>query len=189
MSLNTRENTLLNTDERIFYISDDIDKSTMGVICFNLLFLLQEDDKKDNEEKNFTRKPIKIFINSFGGSVYDMWGLIDIISNSKSPIYTYCTGYCMSAAFMIFLSGHKRFAYKHSTFMYHQIYFWKSGKYQDLIEDNVENLYLQQLHEKWVQKRTNITEKQLKKNRERKKDWYIHSDEALELGIVHEIIK
>lgn len=74
------EDVLLNIDERLFYISNDIDNETMGKICFNLLYLLQEDDNKEEKEKNFERKPVKIYINSYGGSsVYDMWSLIDIM--------------------------------------------------------------------------------------------------------------
>lgn len=30
-----------------------------------------------------------------GGGVYDTWALIDIILNSKTPIYTYCAGYAI----------------------------------------------------------------------------------------------
>ena len=37
MALNTKENTIQNIDERIFYISDEIDHSTMGSMSFNLL--------------------------------------------------------------------------------------------------------------------------------------------------------
>ena len=90
MSTNA-DNIKLNTDKRLFYISDDIDNTTISVINFNLLYLLQEDDEKEAKEKDFKRTPIKIYINSNGGAIDDMWSLIDIMLNSKSPIYTYCT--------------------------------------------------------------------------------------------------
>lgn len=47
MSSNNREDILVNTDKRLFYISNDIDNETMGKMCFNLLYLLQEDDNKE----------------------------------------------------------------------------------------------------------------------------------------------
>ena len=100
MSTNA-DNIRLNTDKRLFYISDDIDNTTISVINFNLLYLLQEDDEKEAKEKDFKRTPIKIYINSNGGEIDDMWSLIDIMLNSKTPIYTYCTGYAMSAGFLI----------------------------------------------------------------------------------------
>ena len=186
--MSSEGNVLYDTNKRIFYISDSIDNNSMGVICFNLECLLQQDDKNEEELKNFKREPIKIFINSGGGEIYDMWALIDIILNAKSPIYTYCTGYAMSAAFKIFLAGHKRFASKHATFLYHQMNCQRSGKYQDLVEDREEMDYLQDEIEKYVIERTKITSKKIKNIRSSKKDWFIHSEEALQLGIINEII-
>ena len=189
MSSNSREDILVNTDERLFYISNEIDNETMGKMCFNLLYLLQKDDNKEAKEKYFKRKPIKIYINSYGGSVDDMWSLIDIILNAKSPIYTYCTGYAMSAAFQIFLAGEKRFVSKHAKLLYHQMSCWRHGKYQDLVEDREEMDLYQREIETYVTERTKITKKKLDDIRERKIDWNIHCDECIELGIATEIIR
>ena len=132
MSKSDINNIYINTDERMFYLSDGIDNISLGKMCFHLLYLLKIDDRKENEQKNYQRQPINIFINSFGGSVYDMWALIDIIESSKTPIHTYCSGYAMSAGFMIFLAGHKRFVTKHATLMCHQLSMWDSGKIADM---------------------------------------------------------
>lgn len=129
------DNVLLNKDTRLFYLSDDIDNDTIGKMCFHILSILKQDDKEESEKKDFKREPIQLYVNSYGGSVHNMWALIDIIQQSKTPIYTYCTGYAMSAAFNIFLAGHKRYATKHATFMCHQIHCIRSGKYQDMVED------------------------------------------------------
>lgn len=94
----------------------------------------------------------------------------------------------MSAAFKIFLAGHKRFCYKHSTFMYHQISFWRSGKYQDLVEDREEMDWLNKKIEEYVIDRTNLTKDDIKEIREKKKDFYIHSDKAVKYGIVDEVL-
>ena len=104
MSL-TKNNTYVDENKRLIYISDDIDNSSIGQICWSLLYLLQEDEEKEEKEKNYVREPIKIYVNSYGGSVYDMWALIDIMLSSKTPIYTYCTGYAMSAAFKYIFGG------------------------------------------------------------------------------------
>ena len=90
-----------------------------------------------------------------------MWALIDIIENSKTPIYTYCTGYAMSAGFNIFLAGHKRYATKHATFLYHQFSGWRSGKYQDLVEDREEMDCIQNTIEQYVIAKTKFTKKQI----------------------------
>ena len=179
--------TYANTDERLFYLSDNINNISLGNICFNLLYILQQDDKNEETQKNFTRKPIKIYINSFGGAVYDMWALIDIIINSKTPIHTYCTGYAMSAGFIIFLAGHKRFVTKHATLMYHQLSMWDNGKIADMIEIMEERENNQRDIEEFIIKQTNITQKKLNEIRTQKKDWYIKSSEVHKLGIAEVI--
>ena len=184
----SKENVYCNGENRLFYLSDDVDNSSIGQLCWSLISKLQEDNNKEEKEKNFTREPIKIYINSYGGSVYDMWALIDIILNSKTPIYTYCTGYAMSAAFKIFLAGHKRFATKHATFMYHQMSCKRHGKYQDLVEDREQMDYLQKSIEEYVVERTKLTQADMDDIREKKKDFYIHSKDAVRCGIVDEII-
>lgn len=184
-----KENVLVNTSKRIFYLSDNISNETIAQLNFNLIYLLNEDDEKENEQKNYERKPIKIFINSRGGNVYDMWSLIDIMLNSKTPIYTYCTGYAMSAAFQIFLAGSRRFTSNHATFLYHQASGGMYGKYQDVIDSKEEWEWVQNRIEEYVASRTRITTEMLKDNREHKKDWYIHTAEALHLGVATDNIE
>jgi len=182
-----KECVLVSTDERLFYLSDDIDNFSIGQMCFNLLFLLKQDEENENKKKDFKREPIKIFVNSFGGSTCDMWALVDIMLNSKTPIYTYCTGYAMSAGFKIFLAGHKRFISKHATLLYHQLSHFCYGKYQDLKEDMKETDRTQNEIEEYIQERTKITKMRLDEVRERKLDWFIHAKESIELGIATEM--
>lgn len=117
--LQTQNNCHINTTTRTIFLGDDIDEKSMSYIQFYLLELIHADDAKDSKEKDFKREPIKMYINSHGGSVDNMWGLIDIMLHSKTPIHTYCTGYAYSAGFKIFLAGSKRYCYKHSMFCYH----------------------------------------------------------------------
>ncbi len=184
-----RNNVLTDIENRIFYLSDDIEISTISQINFQLIKILNEDDKQEKEKVEYTRKPIHLFINSFGGNVYDMWSLVDILLNSRTPIYTYCTGYAMSAGFFIFLAGEKRSATPHATFLYHQTIDWLGKKkYQDLAEYKDESEFVQLELEKYIIKQTKITQEELEKIRLCKKDWYIHSDEALKLGIINNLI-
>lgn len=186
--MSSRDNSYENTDKKTLFLSDDVDNESIGKLTWSILQQIQEDDEKDEKEKGYKREPIKLYINSYGGSVYDMWGLIDIILNSKTPIYTYCTGYAMSAAFKIFLAGHKRYCYKHSTFMYHQMSCWLSGKLQNIEEDRKEMGNQNTKIEEYVIDRTNLTKDDIKEIREKKKNFYIHSDEAVKYGIVDEVL-
>ena len=102
--MSSRDNSYANTDKKTLFLSDDVDNESIGKLTWSILQQIREDDEKDEKEKDYKREPIKLYINSYGGSVSDMWELIDVILNSKTPIYTYCTGYAMSAAFKIFLA-------------------------------------------------------------------------------------
>ena len=167
----------VNTEERIFYLSGTIDDKSICPINFEILKLIQKDEKLNAEQKNFKPTPIKLFINSFGGSVYDAWSLIDIILRSETPIYTYCTGYAMSAGFLIFLAGHKRYATPNATMLYHQLSAGGWNKIVDLQQDMEEYKRLQSDIEKYVCKRTSIPTSILEENKEKKLDWYIHSED------------
>lgn len=177
------ENILVSTDDRLIYISEAIDKTTMGKVCFNLLKLLQSDNEQDEKVRDYKREPIKIYINSCGGSLYDAWSLIDIILNSKTPIYTYCTGYAFSAGFKIFLAGHERFVTKNATLLYHQLSAGMKGNFEYLKEELSECERNQKDIEKYILGRTNISKERLDEVKEKKIDWYIHSEEVEKLGI------
>ena len=63
------------------------------------------------------------------------------------------------------------------------------GKYQDVIDSKEEWEWVQNRIEEYVASRTRITTEMLKDNREHKKDWYIHTTEALHLGIATDNIE
>lgn len=182
--------TIVFTDkeERVIYIHDDINNQTMGNACYSLLFLLQNDNKKEEEEKNFIRKPIKIFINSNGGIVQDAWSLINIISKSKTPIYTYSTGYAHSCGFLIFIAGNKRFITENTFMLYHQPLGGSYGTFQDMKEYNelFEKHY--EILEKFVLERTKISKEKLTEIREKKLDWTIFGEDLIKYGVATDMI-
>lgn len=186
---NSRDNVLINTDKRIFYIQDGIDNETISKINYWLLWLLEEDETKEQSQKNYERKPIKLYINSNGGYVQDMWSLVDIILNSKTQIDTYCTGYAHSCGLFIFLSGKNRYITKHTLMMYHQISNYLNGTYQK-IKESFDNLSISQKQaEEYMIERTNFTQDKLTEIREKKLDYMMFCDELLELGVATGIIE
>lgn len=186
--MSNTNNVYADNDKRMLILSDDIDNCSIAKVMFNLLFILHIDDEREAKEINFKREPIKLYINSDGGEVYDMWGLIDIMLNSKTPIHTYCTGHAMSAGFFIFLAGHKRFCYKHSTFLHHNPSFYRYGKYADMLETRTEVDHINMQIEQFVSERTNLSKEDIQTIRNLKQDFYIHSDKAIEYQIVDEVL-
>lgn len=184
----TRDNVFINTDNRTFYIHDDVNKDSMSKVCYNLLYILNEDQEKENTQKDYERRPIKIYINSYGGYVDDMWSLVDIMIHSKTPIYTYSTSHADSCGFMIFIAGERRFITKHTKMTCHQPSGGARGTYQDIKEsmEELDRVYLD--YEEFVVERTKITRDKLKEIKERKLDWVIYPEQSIELGVATDFI-
>ena len=183
---------IFNLKNRNIFLSEEIDQESVGKVIKEIIEINENDDylTKYGELHSFDyiRKPIKLYVDSFGGSAYQCLGLISVMEKSVTPIHTIVTGAAMSAAFMILINGHKRFAYRFSTPLYHQV---SSGVWGELkyLEDRVdETRRLQKLIEKMVVDKTDITKEKLKQVYTQKIDWYITASEALKLNVIDEII-
>lgn len=72
--------------------------------------------------------------------------------------------------------------------MLHQLLAYREGVYQQIMEDMTELDTLNSMSEEYIIERTKITKEQIDDIRNKKKDWYIHTSEALELGIINDYI-
>ena len=179
----------MNTNkDKVLYLTGEIDGSSIKTINTQLLQQIKEDNKQDQTLKAFNREPIELYINSFGGSVYDALSLVDIIIHSPTPIHTVCTGYAMSAAFLVFISGSKRFLSPHATLMYHQISQNINGKLGHIETSLAESKRLEQVIDHIITEKTKIPLTMLEEHKKNQTDWYISLEEALELGCVDETL-
>jgi len=178
--------------DRILYLTSQINQDVSATLTKSIIDICDDDKYLSSlyqiHNCKYNSNPIKIYIDSYGGNSYQMLTLMSIIEKSSTPIHTIVTGCAMSAGFMIAISGHKRFAYNMSTFMYHQMSTIVYGKLEDIKNDVVECERITKIVEDYVIKRTNITKKELKHNFEFKKDWYFSAKDALKYGIIDEII-
>lgn len=101
--------------KRILIFNDSVGMDTLEQITLHILKFNMEDKDLPTEK----RKPIRLFIQSPGGSVVNGFNLIDVIKSSNTPVYTICFANCSSMAFHIFISGHKRYAFKNSILLNH----------------------------------------------------------------------
>lgn len=173
---------------RVLHLYDAANPSTISSISKDLISVLESDEKQSWTICNYERPPIKLVINSYGGSVDDMFGLIDVILTSKTPIYTYCTGYAMSAGAMIFLAGHKRYCYQHTTFMLHSISTFECGKYQQFMDGAARTKELQRQLNDYILERTSISKDVLLTAQRESRDIFYPAQEAKKYGIVNKII-
>lgn len=80
-------------------------------------------------------------------------------------------------------------AYENTTLMYHQLS-WNSGfgKFKDIDEANFQAKLDQQKLDKLILETTKIPEEKLTEIIKTKQDWYMGVKEALEYGVIDEIM-
>ena len=171
-------------DNRNIFIDYDIDENlfdvTKQILEYNRL------DKSNKVPVN-KRKEIKLFINSFGGDLYQAYSLIATILASKTKVVCINMGVCMSAGLLILLAGHERYAMKFSTAMIHQGSGAAQGSYSEMEEQQKNYKKLIDTMKDYILDRTEIDSKMFGRNRQ--KDWYISDTEQVELGIVSGLIE
>jgi ATP-dependent Clp protease protease subunit len=155
--------------ERTIYLAQQVDQTSINAVTKSIIEINEDDAyiAKVSEVHGFTYnpKPIEFYIDSYGGYVYQCMGLIGVMQNSKVPIHTIVTGCAMSCGFIIAITGHKRFAY-----------------------DVIETKRLQKFIEEHTLAKTKLTEKDLGKCYDQKKDWYFTAKQALKNGIIDSIM-
>ena len=165
-------------------ILNDIKGNITGMTIYQDILLWNLLDKNKPIEK---REPIKIYIDSWGGSIIDGFEIIDAIKSSKTPVYTYVTGAAYSCGLLVAISGKRRIAYPHSSFLFHE------GSIGSEIQDahkfkkyaEFYNTQLKQMKD-FILENTNIKEEEYEQiNKD--DNWYT-AKEALEKGFIDEVI-
>lgn len=129
---------------------------------------------------------IDLYINSEGGEVFSAFSAVDRIKASKVPIHSYIEGIAASAATLLSVVAHKRYIRKNSFMLIHQLSsgFW--GNFAEF-KDEVQNLELMMNYIKKIYlAHTKFTKEELDNILNR--DIYLDAEQALEKGLVDEII-
>ena len=130
--------------------------------------------------------PVKLFINSGGGSIVSGVSSMDTILRCKVPVWTYVDGFAASAATFMSVVGSHRFMSRNSYMLVHQLStsFW--GTYANF-EDEKQNVDLMMKNIKNVYKE--YTKIPMKKIDEiLKHDLMWDAKTCLEYGMIDEII-
>lgn len=164
--------------ERIIFLNDEINDHTANLVIAQLLFLANEDPKKD----------ISLYINSPGGSVTSTMAIYDTMQFIKPDVSTICVGLAASGGAMILLSGQKgkRYALPHSRIMIHQPLGGAQGQVSDIEIVAREYSKTKQKLNELIAKHTGQKLDKVSKDTDR--DYYMDSSEAKTYGIVDQII-
>lgn len=175
--------------KRYFLLNENIDNNTINKMYKYILDINYYDDTQQLKDKNYIRNPIHLHVNTRGGDSNAAMAIVDIIQNSKTPIYTYSIGEVMSAGLAVFVVGDKRFAGEHSLFLYHQLHInnLRNKTLKELTQIYNESIKLQNTYDKIIINNTKITQQQLDKYKNNNINWYIDASEALQLGICDKI--
>ncbi len=164
--------------ERIIFLGGAIDDYMANIVIAQLLFLENEDPKKD----------IKLYINSPGGSVTAAMAIFDTMNHIKPDVSTVCVGIAASAAAVLLSSGTKgkRFCLPNSEVMIHQVMGGAEGQASDIAIVAKHILRTKENLNKILSKNTGKPLAQVEKDSDR--DYYMSAEEAKKYGIVDEIV-
>lgn len=165
-------------EERIVMLTGTIDDKLASSIISQLLYLESKDANSD----------ISIYINSPGGSVSAGLAIYDTMNFIKCDVSTICIGMAASMGAFLLSSGTKgkRYCLSNSEVMIHQPLGAVEGQASD-IEINAKRIIKQK--EKLAHilaSNTNNSYEQV--NKDTSRDYFMDSKEALEYGIIDEII-
>ena len=168
--------------QRKLYINFEIDETLLNEITYHILRFNTEDKGKEVSE----RQPILLYCVSNGGSLVDGFGLIDVILNSKTPVYTINLAYQYSMGFLIGLAGSKRYATKNATYLLHDgtnFMYNSMAKIKDAAKFQEKQ---EQKIREYILSRSKLTLEEY--DQKYRVEWYMYASEAKEKGFPDFII-
>ena len=167
---------LLN--DRIIMLSEEVNDVTASLIVAQLLYLEAQDPDKD----------IQFYINSPGGSVTAGMAIYDTMQYIKPDVSTICIGLAASMGAFLLSSGAKgkRLALPNSEIMIHQPSGGSQGQCTDIQIQAEQILKIKKTMNELLAQNTGKPLKTVEKDVER--DHYMTAEEALDYGLIDEII-
>ncbi|MEK7586422.1 MAG: ATP-dependent Clp endopeptidase proteolytic subunit ClpP [Patescibacteria group bacterium] len=165
--------------ERIIFLGGPIDDHVANIIIAQLLFLESEDSKKD----------IKLYINSPGGSVTATLAMIDTMDHVAPDVSTICVGMAASGGALVLGAGAKgkRLALPNSEIMIHQPLGGTEGQASDIEITARHIIKTKDNLNKMLARFTGQPLERIDKDVDR--DFFMSADEAKKYGLIDEVIK
>jgi ATP-dependent Clp protease, protease subunit len=165
--------------DRIVFLGGPIDDNVANIVIAQLLFLEQEDSKKD----------INLYIHSGGGSVYAGLAIYDTMQHIKPDISTICIGIAASMASILLGAGTKgkRFILPNSEVMIHQPLGGVEGQASDIEISARQILKAKSRLNQILAKSTGQSLSKVEKDADR--DFFMSAEEAVKYGIVDKVLK
>lgn len=148
--------------------------------------------KKDMvKAQNSGQKIIPIEIDSYGGEVYSLLKMIDVIKSSSVPVATICIGKAMSCGAILLTFGAEghRYMAPSSTVMIHDVSSGSWGKVEDIKTDAKEVDRLNQFVYRMMANNCGKDSEYFLKIVHEKShaDWYLDAEEAKKHNVVNHL--
>lgn len=165
--------------DRIIFLGTDVNDDVANVIIAQMLFLESEDPDKE----------ITLYINSPGGVITAGLAIYDTMQYVRAPVSTVCLGQAASMGAWLLAAGTKgqRRALPNSRIMIHQPLAGFRGQATDIEIHAKEILKMRERMNEIMAAHTGRDADQIKQDTER--DRFLSAHEALEYGIVDEVIE
>ena len=176
------------SDLRVLSLYGDVTEELAADIVAGLLLLGESPHEPDPEDK----RGIKLFISTHGGSVSDMFSIIDVMNMIQArgvDIETVGLGKVMSAGVLLLAAGTKgkRKIGKNCRLMLHGVSAGSVGPISTMENELAEFKWIQNRFVSTLSKHSNLKKSKIKKMLKSHKDIYISAKDAIKLGIADEI--
>ncbi len=166
-------------EPRLIVLSDEITHQSVA----NPIASIIQYNISDHDIEYDNRTPILLYINSGGGDFDSAMALADIITKSRTPVYTYCIGACCSGGALVFISGAKRYISCYAFVMIHGMNVETSGSTHGFAELSAHFMDIENMYDEFIVSKTKITVENLRHKKHTVQDWYLTAEQCLELGI------
>lgn len=165
--------------DRIIFLGGPINDVVANGVIAQLLFLEHEDSKKD----------IKVYVNTPGGSVTAGLAIYDAMQYVKNPVSTICVGMAASMGAVLLAAGKKgkRLALPNSEILLHQVMGGAEGQASEI---EITAKHIVKIKDKLnfiLAKHTGQKLSSIERDTDR--DFYLTAEEAKKYGLIDEIIK
>jgi ATP-dependent Clp protease protease subunit len=165
-------------EERIVFLAGPVTDLNANLVIAQMLYLASKDSKRD----------IKLYINSPGGSVTAGLAIYDTMQFLKCPVSTICIGLTASMAAVLLASGTKgkRFALPNAEILLHQVAGGAQGQAVDIEITAKQIVKMKEKLNKILSSHTGQPLEKVEKDTDR--DFYLTSEEAKKYGLIDEVI-
>ena len=165
-------------EERIIFLAGPVTDMNANVVIAQMLYLASKDSKRD----------IKLYINSPGGSVTAGLAIYDTMQYLKCPVSTICIGLTASMAAVILAAGTKgkRFSLPNAEILLHQVAGGMQGQAADIEITAKQIVLMKEKLNKILSSHTGQAIAKVEKDTDR--DFYLTAEEAKKYGLIDEVI-